>query len=123
MKTKEDFANKEYMNFIEKDKVEIPIDIEDIAFGKIDAHNKSINVHRLRVLGSSFAAAAIVVLAFLIIQPMSPTSELYSSNLTDTQKKEQFENALKIINESLSGQKPKPKTLYNDDNFEIILGK
>jgi len=64
-----------------------------------------------------------VVLAFLIIQPMSPTSELYSSNLTDTQKKEQFENALKIINESLSGQKPKPKTLYNDDNFEIVLGK
>lgn len=123
MKTREEMADKEYMNFIKQDKIEIPFDIEDIAFEKINKHNRSINIHRLRVWGSSIAAAAIVVLALLVIQPYSNNTELYSSNLTDAQKKEQFENALKIINESLSGQKPKPKTLYNDDNFEIILGK
>lgn len=123
MKTREEMADKEYMNFIKQDKIEIPFDIEEIAFEKINKHNRSINIHRLRVWGSSIAAAAIVVLALLVIQPYSNDTELYSSNLTDAQKKEQFENALKIINESLSGQKPKPKTLYNDDNFEIILGK
>lgn len=123
MKNREEIANDMYFDFIKKSKVDVPQNIEDIALNKINLHKKSVYNNKLRIWSSSFAAAAIVVLAFLFIIPQTNHSKLYSSNLTSTQKKEQFENALKIINESLSVQKPKPKTLYNDENFEIILGK
>lgn len=123
MKKTEDLANKTYQNFRENSKVDIPFNIEEIALGKINTHKKSEKLHRLKIWTSSLAAAAIVTIAFLVIKPYTPTTELYSQNLSDSQKKEQFEQALKIINESLSTPKHKTKTLYNDDKFKIVLGR
>jgi|GEM_PF-2133257 len=114
-------ADKAYQDFRESSKVEIPFNIEEIALGKIKPYQKSEKLHRLKVWTSSIAAAAIIVIAFLIIQPYTPTEQLYSQDLTDSQKKEQFEQALKIINESLTGKKANPNTLYDDDKFKIVL--
>jgi hypothetical protein len=123
MKMKEDISNKMYQEFIDSSKIEIPFNIEEIALEKINAHKNNINRNRFKMWGSSVAAAAVIVLIFLILQPQTPRSNLYSQNLSDAQKKEQFEKALKIINESLSVKKVQAKTLYNDDKFKIVLGK
>lgn len=116
-------TNKAYQDFRESSKVQIPFNIEEIALGKINSHRKGEKLHILKIWTSSIAAAAIVTIAFLIIEPSTPNNQLYSQGLTDSQKKEQFEQALKIINKSLSPKKQKTRTLYNDDKFKIVLGR
>jgi len=121
MKNIEDTSEQMYQNFLNESKLEIPFNIEEIALGKINAHKKSKRTHRLRILTSGFAAAAMICIVFLIIKPHTPTRNLYSQNLSDSQKKEEFEKALRIINESLYTQEDKAETLYEDDNLEIVI--
>lgn len=121
MKDTKERSEEIYQDFLESSKLEIPFNIEDIALGKINKHKKNKRTHQLRILASSFAAAAMLCLVFLIIKPNTPTRNLYSENLSDSQKKEEFEKALRIINESLNTQETKTETLYDDDKFKIIL--
>lgn len=121
MKDTKERSEEIYQDFLESSKLEIPFNIEDIALGKINKHKKNKRTHQLRILASSFAAVAMLCLVFLIIKPNTPTRNLYSQNLSDSQKKEEFEKALRIINESLNTQETKTETLYDDDKFKIIL--
>ena len=123
MGNKKETAEQMYQNFLNESKLEIPFNIEGIALGKINAHKKSKKTHRLRILTSGFAAAAMICIVFLIIKPHTPTRNLYSQNLSDSQKKEEFEKALRIINESLYTQEDKTETLYEDDKFKIVIEK
>jgi hypothetical protein len=124
MKKKIDQIDKEYNDFIEYSKVDIPNDIQDIALEKIKLSQKN-KFNRIIKWSSGIAAAALITLSINIIHKSHDYNQKYpySQQLTDSQKKAEFENALKIINESLCDNTPREEVAYEDDNFKIIFTK
>lgn len=124
MKKNIEQIDKEYNDFIEYSQVDIPNDIQDIALEKIKLSQRN-KFNRIIKWSSGIAAAALITLSINIIHKNYDYNKnyLYSQELTDSQKKAEFEKALKIINESLCDNKPIEEVTYEDDNFKIIFTK
>lgn len=110
-----------YFDFLDNNKIEIPEDIEHIALNKINRQQKLKFKNNIKTWIPRLSAAAILVIVFLIIMPNKSSDEYISQHLTDSAKREHFEDALKIVNSTISGEKPEPEVLYNDDKFRIVI--
>lgn len=114
-------AEKTYFNYLDDSKIEIPADIESIALNKINKQ-KRLEINRnIKIWIPRLSAAALLIIVFWIIKPEPSSTNYLSQQLENAEKKEYFEDALKIVSESISGKKPAPEVLYNDDKFKIVI--
>eukprot|EP01156_Anaeramoeba_ignava_P011589 Anaeramoba_ignava/a484057_19.p3 GENE.a484057_19~~a484057_19.p3 ORF type:complete len:157 (-),score=3.57 a484057_19:1313-1783(-) len=114
-------AEKAYFDFIDNNKIDIPEDIESIAVTKIKEQERQSFKHKLKIWAPRLSAAAILVIVFLIIKPNKSSNDYISQHLSDSEKKEYFEDALKVVNSTISGEKPEPEVLYDDEKFKIVI--
>lgn len=119
--TRDMSAEKAYFDFIDKNTIDIPENIESLALNKINKQQKLKFKHNIKIWIPRLSAAALLVIVFLIIKPDKSSDNYFSQHLSDSEKKEKFEDALKIVNKSISGEKAEPEILYNDDKFRIVI--
>ena len=114
-------AEHAYFEYLDKNKIEIPADIGSIALNKIKKQQRLKFRNNLNIWIPRLSAAALIIIVFLIIRPEPSSNTYFSQHLTKAEKKEHFEEALKIVNKSISANKPDPEVLYNDDKFKIVI--
>lgn len=114
-------AEQTYFNYLDNSKINIPTDIESIALKRINKQ-KRLEINRnIKIWIPRLSAAALLIIVFLIIKPEQSSTNYLSQHLNNAEKKEHFEDAIKIVNESISGKKTAPEVLYNDDKFKIVI--
>lgn len=114
-------AEQTYFDYLNTNKIEIPTDIESIALKKINEQQKLNFRRNLNIWIPRLSAAALLIIVFWIIKPEQSSTNYISQHLSNEEKKEKFEDAIKLVNQSISGNKPAPEVLYNDDKFKIVI--